>query len=193
MPEPGAGSGSICFREGNGEGVDGDIKVEGELPVDSSALQQFTAGLDYSMLIVTTRHEDIRAGCLIGFSTQTSIDPWRMLVCLSRKNTTTRVAAQAGVIAVHRLGREQLGLARLFGEESGEWTDKFARCAWRDGPRGMPVLAECPAWFVGEIVSIDDVGDHAGVLVAAVAAGGSGTGDPLTFSAVTDLEPGQEA
>lgn len=173
--------------------MDGDARVDGELPTTSEELQGFVGGLDYSMVIVTTRHEEVRAGCLVGFSTQTSIDPWRMLVCMSRSNMTTRVLAQAGVLAVHRLSRDQVDLARLFGEQSGEWTDKFAHCTWRDGERGVPILTDCPAWVVGEIVSIDDVGDHAGVLIAAVAAGGTGDGEALTFSKLPHLEPGHEA
>ena len=173
--------------------VDGDVRVDGELSATSETMQGFVGGLDYSMLIVTSRHEDVRAGCLVGFTTQTSINPWRMLVCMSRSNTTTRVVARAGALAVHRLRRDQVELARLFGEESGEWTDKFARCAWSDGERGIPILTDCPAWVVGEVVSIDDVGDHAGVLIAAVAAGGAGGGEPLTFSSLPEMEPGQEA
>ena len=43
-------------------------------------LDTFVGGLDYPMYVVTTRVGDDRAGCLVGFTTQTSIDPQRFLV-----------------------------------------------------------------------------------------------------------------
>jgi flavin reductase (DIM6/NTAB) family NADH-FMN oxidoreductase RutF len=156
-------------------------------------LDQFLGALDYPMYVVTTRSDDDLAGCLVGFTTQTSIDPVRFLVCISDANATARAVASASHVAVHVLGRDNLDLARLFGEESEDWTDKFDRCAWREGPRGMPVLDASPAWFVGEIVDRRDVGDHTGLLLAPVATGGSPTGDLLTFQQLKDLDPGHPA
>lgn len=173
--------------------MEGARRVAGELSADSPEVSGFVDGLDYSMLIVTTQHEGLRSGCLVGFSTQTSIDPWRMLICLSRSNMTTRVVAQAGMVVVHWLGREQVKMARLFGEHTDESLDKFARCQWREDERGLPILTDCPAWLVGEVVSIDDGGDHAGFLIAAVAAGRHRDAEPLTIAALPDLDPGHDA
>jgi flavin reductase (DIM6/NTAB) family NADH-FMN oxidoreductase RutF len=86
-----------------------------------------------------------------------------------------------------------MDLARLFGEESEDWTDKFAQCAWRDGPYGVPVLDASATWFVGEIVDRLDVGDHTGLLLAPVATGGHPTSDVLTFQQLKDLDPGHPA
>jgi NADH-quinone oxidoreductase subunit J len=56
--------------------------------------------LDRSMIIVTTCGADgERSGCLVGFSTQCSIDPGRFLVCLSRTNHTFAVAQEADFLA----------------------------------------------------------------------------------------------
>ena len=52
-----------------------------------------TGELDFSMLVVTAFDGRERAGCLVGFSTQCSIDPPRYLVCISTANHTARVAA----------------------------------------------------------------------------------------------------
>ena len=40
-----------------------------------------TSALDYPMFIVTVAPDGGRAGCLVGFATQCSIDPVRFLVC----------------------------------------------------------------------------------------------------------------
>jgi flavin reductase (DIM6/NTAB) family NADH-FMN oxidoreductase RutF len=159
-------------------------------PSDADA---FFAGLNYTMLVVTCRAGDQRAGCLIGFSTQTSIDPPRFLVCLSRNNVTTKVAAQAQYLGVHQLGREDLDLARLFGEHTAEDEDKFAQCAWTDGPHGVPILERAPAWLVGRVLSIGDGGDHAEFLLAPVATRRRVFARPLTLTDLPHLEPGHEA
>ncbi len=104
-------------------------------------LTVLTRRLDYPMFVVTARRGEERDGCLIGFATQCSIHPPRLLVCLSEKNRTLRIAQSSGnVLAVHVLFEDQQGLARLFGGETGDDVDKFARCHWHDGPDGLPIL-----------------------------------------------------
>jgi flavin reductase (DIM6/NTAB) family NADH-FMN oxidoreductase RutF len=156
-------------------------------------LDGFVAALDYPMYVVTTRAGHERAGCLVGFTTQTSIDPQRFLVCISKANATARTIGEATHVAVHLLAREAKELARLFGEESEDWTDKFAQCDWHDGPYDVPVLDAAVAWFVGEITERLDVGDHTGLLLSPVASGGQSSEDVLTFQQLKDLDPGHPA
>jgi flavin reductase (DIM6/NTAB) family NADH-FMN oxidoreductase RutF len=134
----------------------------------SSAFHDLVGQLDYPMFVVTTAIRGERAGCLVGFVTQTSIDPPRVLVCLSKNNHTTRVAASALWLAVHVLREGDLELAHLFGEltENRDSVDKFAECEWRLGPGSVPVLngVDC---FVGRImVRMPSFGDHTGHLLA---------------------------
>ena len=63
--------------------------------VDTAEFDTVVEDLDYPMFVVTTVHDGDRAGCMVGFTTQASIDPPRMLVCLSEKNYTHRVAESA--------------------------------------------------------------------------------------------------
>ena len=156
-------------------------------------LDAFVAELDYPMYVVTTRAGDDRAGCLVGFTTQTSIDPQRFLVCISKANATGRTVQTATHVAVHLLGQDKVHVARLFGEESEDWTSKFSRCEWHPGPYDVPVLDAAAAWFVGEIAERFDVGDHIGLLLVPVASGGRATPDVLTFQQLKDLDPGHPA
>jgi flavin reductase (DIM6/NTAB) family NADH-FMN oxidoreductase RutF len=162
--------------------------------MSNGTLDRFVEGLDYPMFIVTVATDDgARAGCLIGFATQCSIDPPRLLVCLSKKNHTYRLACTASTLAVHRLDPAQQELAELFGSTTGDTVDKFAHCAWRPGPAGVPVLADCPGHVVGNVLDRFDLGDHVGFLLAPLAATGPGGGRALSFSGVQGLEPGHEA
>jgi flavin reductase (DIM6/NTAB) family NADH-FMN oxidoreductase RutF len=152
-----------------------------------------TGRLDVPMLLVTTAADGERAGCLLGFSTQCSIDPPRFIVCLSDKNRTQQVAARADALGVHFLPAGATGLAQLFGAETGDEIDKFARCRWHPGPRNVPIIDECGRWFVGRIAERQTLGDHVAFVLDPVAASDDGGSDHLTFSEVMHLEPGHDA
>jgi flavin reductase (DIM6/NTAB) family NADH-FMN oxidoreductase RutF len=158
-------------------------------------LDPFLAGLDYPMFVVTAVHRDTgaRAGCLVGFTTQCSLGPDRFLVCLSQNNHTYRVAMHADVLAVHGLDRAQRELAALFGAETGDEVDKFARCSWRPGPSGVPILRDSPRRFVGEIMDRHPLGNHTGFLLRPHDAVGDPLARPLMFSDVRDLDAGHAA
>ena len=160
------------------------------------AFQQLVAALDYPMFVVTAASEDPdeRSGCLVGFATQCSIDPPRMVVCLSKKNHTYRVAQRTELLGVHFLASGDLDTAKLFGEETGDEVDKFSRCRWDTGPGGVPLLDDCAGWFVGRILDRIDGGDHVAHVVDVVESGvRAGPASQLGFQAVRDIDPGHEA
>jgi flavin reductase (DIM6/NTAB) family NADH-FMN oxidoreductase RutF len=153
---------------------------------------QITAELDYFMVVVTTAVGDERAGCLVGFSTQCSINPPRFLACLSDKNHTTTVAARASALAVHFLPDTADDLAELFGSETGDDEDKFAECAWHPGPEGLPLLDECGRWFAGWILDRHTLGDHIGYLLDPFAAGDDHRGGTFPFRRAKGIAPGHQ-
>jgi len=155
--------------------------------------QRLLAHLDYPMFIVTARDGRELAGCLIGFATQTSIHPPRMLVCLSRENRTTRVARRSPALAVHLVPADRLDLAELFGGETGDDVDKFGRCAWHDGPEGVPLLDECPNRFVGRVLWHGDAGDHDVFLLEPMAAERHTDEGGFTFHRAKRIDAGHEA
>src|SRR5215210_4942605 len=114
----------------------------------SEAFNDIVGALNYPMFVVTTKTADDEtvAGCLVGFASQTSINPPRFLVGLSRRNHTFRTAQHSTHLAVHLLSRRNLSIAQLFGGKTGDEIDKFARCAWEVGPMGLPILTDAAAW-----------------------------------------------
>jgi flavin reductase (DIM6/NTAB) family NADH-FMN oxidoreductase RutF len=163
-----------------------------EVFAGSQGFEKVVALLDYPMFVVTTRVGDERAGCLVGFSSQVSIDPPRFLVALSRLNHTYRVAERgATALSVQVLAKEHRELARLFGGETGDRVDKFSRCRWWEGPEGLPIPADAAAWFAGRILDRFDLGDHVGHLIEPVAgAAPEQFGELVTYTDVKDLAPG---
>lgn len=131
-----------------------------------NAFERIAAAVDPPMVIVTARVGDEADGCLVGFSTQCSIDPPRYLVCLSKANRTYEIARHASLLVVHMIHDDAVGmwLAHLFGELTARETGEFSKldmCAWEPGPEQTPVIAGCD-WFAGPIRTRVDLGDHVG-------------------------------
>jgi flavin reductase (DIM6/NTAB) family NADH-FMN oxidoreductase RutF len=156
-----------------------------------SDLEPFFEQVDYPYYLLTVRAPDEEmSGCLAGFVTQCSIDPPNFVACISRLNHTLGVAVRSSAMGLHLVGQDQLDMARLFGEETGDVVDKFANVDWRIGTTGAPLLADVSSALEGAILGHFSVGDHEAFLVRAVrAVGGPGRG-LLTHRNSPELHPG---
>lgn len=163
-------------------------------PDVAEAFERLVAGTDGAMVVVTVADGDQRAGCLVGFHGQASIEPARYAVWLSKANRTYPVALLADFLAVHVLGAGDRDLAVLFGTRSGDEVDKFAHREWEPGPGGVPLLVRCPDRMVLRRRGLVDVGgDHVCVVGEPVAAWAGTPAMPLRLSALSDLDPGHGA
>jgi flavin reductase (DIM6/NTAB) family NADH-FMN oxidoreductase RutF len=167
------------------------------VPATEVSFPRLMAQLDYSMLVVTAAaargngHPE-RAGCLVGFASQVSIRPARFMVCISVKNHTFAVALRSPVLIVHFVPAEAEEVAELFGGETGDEVDKFARRDWRPGPEGVPIVCELENWFAGRVIDRIPFGDHHGFLLEPLEChDGSGSAD-FTFRRAKAIEPGHE-
>lgn len=153
----------------------------------------FAALLNYPMYVVTAMAEQERAGCLVGFAGQCSIQPPRFTVWISKANRTYAVASRSEVLVVHLLPSRRHDLAELFGGHTGDDIDKFAVAAWTAGPSGVPVLEGAMAWFAGRILDTTDWGDHMGFLLEPLDTKATSSGSSLTFQDVKDIDAGHSA
>jgi flavin reductase (DIM6/NTAB) family NADH-FMN oxidoreductase RutF len=157
----------------------------------ASPFERLVATLDYPLYVVTTALDDHPAGCLIGFATQCSIHPPRFLACLSKKNHTLLLAREAASVAVHIVEEKDKHIAELFGGETGDEVDKFARVSWHRA-HGVPILDACQRWFVGSVLQQIDLGDHVGFLLEPIDTAHDATAEQLTFQRARDIEPGHK-
>jgi flavin reductase (DIM6/NTAB) family NADH-FMN oxidoreductase RutF len=145
---------------------------------------------DYPLYVVTAFATDERSGCLAGFVTQSSIQPVRFIVCVSKVNHTYGIAERSEGLALHLLGSDQREVASLFGEKTGDMVDKFERVQWIGGLTGVPILSECAAWVEGRVIDRMNGGDHEAFLIDVVAGGAGTHPGGFMFSDATDFEPG---
>jgi flavin reductase (DIM6/NTAB) family NADH-FMN oxidoreductase RutF len=162
------------------------------MPEPQHGIHALVDAIDYPMYIVTVASREEIAGCLVGFTTQCSIDPPRFIVCLSDKNHTFRVAQDAALLIVHLVPADRDDLAQLFGSETGDETDKFSQCEWTRGPGGAPVLEACGNWFAGRVLERWTVGDHWAYLLEPTESHGDESDEPFEFHRARRIEPGHE-
>lgn len=159
--------------------------------MSSDAFDALIAATDPAMIVVTTAEGDERGGCLVGFHSQSSIDPPRCSLWLSKANHTYRLALRATHLAVHFLADDQLDLAERFGTLTGDETDKFAGLAVETGPHGVPLLADAPhRLVVRRLALLDEGGDHVCLTTEPVRTELGAGFTPLRLSACCDLVPG---
>jgi flavin reductase (DIM6/NTAB) family NADH-FMN oxidoreductase RutF len=127
---------------------------------DFAAFECIVDHLEYPMFVVAVAADGEVDACLVGFTSQCSIEPPRFAVFLSKANRTYQLACRAKVLVVHRLRADQHDLAAHFGGISAyDDPDKLAECSWTLGPEETPVLDGCD-WFAGRIAERVDTGDH---------------------------------
>jgi flavin reductase (DIM6/NTAB) family NADH-FMN oxidoreductase RutF len=158
-----------------------------------AVFDELVGNLEFPMFIVTARAPDGEPlGCLVGFTTQTSIHPKRFVVCLSQANRTYRVGRDAEHLGVHCVPADAGDLAELFGGQTADEVDKFARVAWHEGPGGVPILDRCRNWFVGRVVTRVPAGDHDAYVLEPIEAR-AGEQEDFMFHMAKRIAPGHEA
>jgi flavin reductase (DIM6/NTAB) family NADH-FMN oxidoreductase RutF len=147
--------------------------------------------VEFSLYVVTTGNQAGEvSGCLAGFVTQCSIGPPRFLVCISKVNHTYFVAERSESLVLHLLGADQIELASLFGEQTGDVVAKLEQCRWHPGSLGAPVLEDCAAWVEGTIMERFAVGDHQALLIRPVDGGAGRYNGVLTIRGAPSFQPG---
>ena len=150
--------------------------------------------IDYPYYVVTVRSPEAdMSGCLAGFVTQCSIDPPNFLACISKVNHTLGIAERSPGMGLHLLGGDQIDLARLFGEETGDLVDKFASVDWRLGSTGAPFLVDAAVSMEGQVLGISPSAITKLSSMRGVRAVAGGPPGLLTFRSAPPLHPGHPA
>lgn len=153
-----------------------------------------TAAANPAMIVVTTASDGERAGCLVGFHAQCSINPRRYSVWLSKANHTYRVGLTAQRFALHWLAEGDESIAEHFGSRTGDAEDKFATVEWSDAGDGLPVIdAVANRILTRRHALLDDGGDHVCLVLDLQEVVAAEDFRPLRFTAVRDLDPGHPA
>ncbi|WP_371673156.1 flavin reductase family protein [Streptomyces sp. NBC_00289] len=119
----------------------------------------------------------------VGFTatslTSVSAEPPLLSFGISTGASSWPAIADADHVGVHILGEHQQDLAGVFARSGA---DRFgAPTAWREGPKGVPVLDDVLAWLVCRVVGRVPAGNHRIVLAEVVLGDPAGPGRPLLY------------
>ena len=162
--------------------------------MSAPGLDDLMGSVDSPLIVVTTSAQGERAGCLVGFHSQASIDPEHYCFWLSKANHTYRVALRSDHFAVHFLTTADRELARHFGALSGSETDKFSGLDSIASDHDVPLLADLPnRLLVERVAMLDDGGDHVCLTARVDSVEVAGGFTALRPSQLGDLTPGHNA
>ena len=162
--------------------------------MSDDAFGRLMASVDPPLIVLTTAVGSERAGCLVGFHAQSSIEPQHYCVWLSKANHTYKVGLRARNFAVHFLTTDDFAVAEHFGTLSGDDTDKFAGLDVRIDSQGVPLLQACPHQLSLERIAVlDDGSDHVCLTTRVRAAQSGADFVPLRVSSATHLVPGHSS
>ena len=91
---------------------------------------------------------------------QVAFDPLLLALSINPGNASYPLLHAGRGFTVNVLKKDQLGLARRFGMQSGRDVDKLAGLKWRPGSAGAPILEEAIAYFDCELTGSMPAGDH---------------------------------
>jgi len=161
--------------------------------LDTDGFDTLMRSLDPPLIVVTTAVDGEQGGCLVGFHAQSSIEPGRYSIWLSKANHTYRLALRSTHLAIHFLAEDQLPLAEVFGTLSGDDVDKFEGFATDLGAGQVPMLGDAPnRLVVRRVALLDEGGDHVCLTTEPIAAHTAGSFRPLRLSQAAGLVPGHE-
>lgn len=108
-----------------------------------------------------------------------SAEPPMLSFGVGGESSSWPVIATSDHVGVHVLGEHQQELAATFARSGA---DRFGPAtAWREGPEGVPVLNDVPAWMVCKVVARVPAGDHRIVVAEVLLGDPTGHGRPLLY------------
>jgi flavin reductase (DIM6/NTAB) family NADH-FMN oxidoreductase RutF len=124
--------------------------------------------LTHGVYVVCAQHEGQRRGLAVAWATQIGTD--RILICVGKQSATREwiLASQAFGLSV--LTREQIDVARVFGQRSSRRADKFLAIGSHTALTGSPLLDECAATFDCKVIDVYDHGSQKLIVGQIVAA-----------------------
>jgi flavin reductase (DIM6/NTAB) family NADH-FMN oxidoreductase RutF len=129
--------------------------------------------------VITARGSSGPVGFTATSLASVSADPPMLSFGVGTGGSSWPAIAATDHVGVHVLGEHQQELAATFARSGA---DRFGPgTAWREGPQGVPVLDDVPAWMVCKVVTRVPAGDHRIVLAEVLVGDSTGRGRPLLY------------
>lgn len=125
--------------------------------LDTGAVRAFHRSFATGVTIVTAMRGDEPRGLVVNAFSSLTIEPPRLLVCISQSAKSYNTLFRAKTFAVNVLATDQGAIAKRFAQSGG---DKFASVRWEAGPWRAPMLDGACAVAVSELETRVHVHTH---------------------------------
>ncbi len=132
--------------------------------------------------VVTAASNDGRRGGLVAtWISQASIDVEHPMIVagIAPNHYTRELIDSAKQFAAHLITAEQMEIIWRFGLSSGRDHDKLAGLSLRQDVPGAPVLCDCLAWILCDVVAHYDAGDRMYYFAQVFDGGRNGGAEPI--------------
>lgn len=126
-------------------------------PVASSVFRSVLGRFCSGVTVVTAMGPTSPAGFTCQAFSSLSLDPPRVLLCVSRTSTSWPAIRSSTSFCVNVLAQQQRSLCERFARSGG---DKFEGVSWTASPDGAPRLDGAAAWIDCRVHTEHDGGDH---------------------------------
>lgn len=145
--------------------------------MDEQAKKTALRMITYGVYVLGVEHEGSIEMATITWLTQSSFSPPQIAMGIKKAGRPFALLAKSRRFAVSILGTGQRDMASAFFKPTTVQAQSVNGFAFAKGP----VLTDAPAWISGEVVSIDESGDHAVIVGKVTDAGVRQKGDALTL------------
>jgi flavin reductase (DIM6/NTAB) family NADH-FMN oxidoreductase RutF len=129
--------------------------------------------------VITARGRSGPVGFTATSLASVSVEPPMLSFGVGTGSSSWPAIATGDHVGVHVLGEHQQELAVTFARSGA---DRFGPAtAWQEGPKGVPVLDDVPAWMVCKVVARVPAGDHRIVIAEVLLGDPAGHGRPLLY------------
>lgn len=122
-------------------------------------LRTFMRLYPQGVTIVTATFNGRPFGMTVSSFTSVSMNPPLVMMAISRSANTHKAFINSQIFAVHLLSSDQARLSEIFaGRLKPE--DRFEGISYDEGPEGVPILRDAPAYLICKKYKIYEAGDH---------------------------------
>lgn len=142
-----------------------------------SAMRAWSAGVT----VVTAAHDDEMHGMTVNSFTSISLTPPLLIVSLQNDTRTHALVTKSRAFGVTILASDQKGISDLFAGRMPEVIDRISAVQTETLVTGSPLIAGGLAWLDCRVLQTYDAGKTTLFIAEAVAARGTGSGEPLIY------------
>lgn len=149
--------------------------------------------MSYGLYLISSKTEDITAGCVVNTLAQATASPLRMTVTINKQNYTTQIIEKSGLFTGAALSQAaSMELIGAFGFHSSKDTDKFKGFQVLYDLNGIPYVSEqTVAHFSCRVLQSMDAGTHTIFLGEVLEADVLSNAEPMTYAYYHQVKRGR--